>query len=109
MNSLIKTNNLSPEEEYRAKLLRVFELAMQINPTETERSITENKPTVFLRFSGHVSRMNLQIHGEGWDYYDKPSSEFDFITYDYENPYIGDVIDMLEYLYDKWGEENVRT
>lgn len=49
------------------KVLRIFELCMQLNPTETQQKVTGDKPTVFLWFSGHVNRsVEVSIHKSGW-------------------------------------------
>ena len=48
------------------KILSIFDLCLQLNPTETLQAVTGNKPTVFLDFSGHVAACELSIHTHGW-------------------------------------------
>ena len=35
-------------------------------------------PTVFLRFLGHIGRIEISIHKNGWDEYKKPDEIFEF-------------------------------
>ena len=48
------------------KIIRIMELAMLINPSCTRREKTGNKPTVFVRFSGHCSVLRIDIYSTGW-------------------------------------------
>ena len=103
MNSLIRTGNLTPEEEYRAKLLRVFELALQLNPTETNQRVTGIKPTVFMDFSGNLAIFNLWIYNKGWGRGVSGESRFIIPVNDYEYSGVDGIIEALEYLLSKWG------
>jgi hypothetical protein len=104
MNSLVKTDNLTPEEEYRAKLLRVFELALLLNPTETEQGITGSKPTVFVDFSGHVSMAYMWIHKNGWKEEEIADDYFYLPVNNRENLEAEKAIEILENLLSEWGD-----
>ena len=43
------------------KIKRIMELAYLINPTETKQSVTGNKPTIFVNFSGHCSLLKQKF------------------------------------------------
>lgn len=53
-------------EERRQKISRIFDLALKLNETPTEQEITGEKPTIFVRFSGHIAACNLYIHSNGY-------------------------------------------
>ena len=48
------------------QLAKIFNLCLEINPTETNQEVTGNKPTVFFRFSGHCSCVEINIYPTGW-------------------------------------------
>ena len=48
------------------KIMRIVELCLQLNPTETLQGVTGNKPTVFFDFSGHIAECGVRIHAHGW-------------------------------------------
>ena len=48
------------------KILSIFDLCLQLNPTRTLQEVTGNKPTVFFDFSGHVAECEIRIHTHGW-------------------------------------------
>lgn len=49
------------------KVLRIMELAMLINPEDTKRDITGDKPTVFFNFAGHCNSICVSVHPKGWE------------------------------------------
>lgn len=53
--------------EIMDKVLRIMELAMLINPEDTKRDITGDKPTVFFSFDGHCSYICVSVHPRGWE------------------------------------------
>lgn len=53
-------------EIVKQKMCKVFELATMLNSMPTHRTISENKPTVFMRFFGHVASLEIDIHSMGW-------------------------------------------
>ena len=55
------------QEEARKIVKQIFNLALAINPNDTKQDKTGNKPTVFVRFSGHVAAVDVAIHLNGWD------------------------------------------
>lgn len=55
------------QKEAREIVKQIFNLALAINPNDTKQDTTGNKPTVFVRFSGHVAAVDVTIHLNGWD------------------------------------------
>lgn len=55
------------QQETREIVKQIFNLALAINPNETKQDTTGKKPTVFVRFSGHVAAVDVNIHLNGWD------------------------------------------
>ena len=53
--------------EIMDKVLRIMELAMLINPEDTKRDITGDKPTVFFNFDGHCNYICVSVHPRGWE------------------------------------------
>ena len=49
------------------KVLRIMELAMLINPEDTKRDITGDKPTVFFSFEGHCGYICVSVNPRGWE------------------------------------------
>jgi hypothetical protein len=43
-----------------------MELALLLNPADTQRNVTGHKPTVFVEFSGHVSLIKVRVYETGW-------------------------------------------
>lgn len=96
----------------REKIIRVMDLATQLNNTCTKRECTHDKPTVFVSFSGHTCALEVQIHSEGWDN-KRPyiSSDREWRLY-FDNPYaiekatndqLNGLIDYLTELLERWG------
>lgn len=83
------------------KIGKVIEMATQLNLSPTSRDITGEKPTIFVRFYGHVSLFEVQIHSFGWGDapYDDPNYSWKiFINEDQENveKQLDDIINLLE-------------
>ena len=55
------------QHETREIAKQIFELALAINPNDTNKGTTGKKPTVFVKFSGHVAAVDVEIHLNGWD------------------------------------------
>ena len=55
------------QNESREIVKQIFNLALAVNPNDTKQDTTGNKPTVFVRFSGHVAAVDVAIHLTGWD------------------------------------------
>ena len=55
------------QNEAREIVKQIFNLALAVNPNDTTQDKTGNKPTVFVRFSGHVAAVDVAIHLNGWD------------------------------------------
>lgn len=55
------------QKEAREIVKQIFNLALAINPNVTMQDTTGKKPTVFVRFSGHVAAVDVEIYLNGWD------------------------------------------
>ena len=55
------------QNEAREIVKQIFNLALAVNPNDTTQDKTGNKPTVFVRFSGHVAAVYVDIYLNGWD------------------------------------------
>ena len=55
------------QKETREIVMQIFDLALAINQNETRQDKTGNKPTVFVRFSGHVAGVEVEAYPNGWD------------------------------------------
>lgn len=57
------------EKQKREKILKLYDLALQINGLEARRwDETGDKPTVIMKMWGHVNETELSIYRDGWDY-----------------------------------------
>lgn len=88
------------------KMLKVLELAAILNPEETDREVTDDKPTVFVHFYGHVARLQIDIHMSGWAN-SEPFATYDKkwdIRYDEERAeeQLDEVVELLENLVERW-------
>lgn len=61
------------------QLMQILGLCLEINPTETNQEITGNKPTVFFRFSGHCSHVEVNIYPTGWS--NTQNDDYTYQTY----------------------------
>ena len=55
------------QQETREIVKQIFTLALAINPNDTKQDTTGKKPTVFVKFSGHVAAVDVEIYLNGWD------------------------------------------
>ena len=55
------------QQETRAIVKQIFNLALAINPNDTKQDTTGNKPTVSVRFSGIIAGVEVRIYPTGWD------------------------------------------
>lgn len=55
------------QKETREIVKEIFDLALAINPNDTKQDTTGKKPTVFVKFSGHVAGVDVEIYPNGWD------------------------------------------
>ena len=53
-------------ESIKNKVLEIMALAVEFNNTETTTELTDDKPTFFVDFSGHICELEVHIHPEGW-------------------------------------------
>ena len=54
------------QQETREIVKQIFNLALAVNPNDTKQGTTGKKPTVFVRFSGHIAGVEVQIYPTGW-------------------------------------------
>jgi hypothetical protein len=55
------------QKETREIVKQIFNLALAVNPNDTKQDTTGKKPTVFVKFSGHVAAVDVEIYFKGWD------------------------------------------
>lgn len=53
-------------ERIKNKVLEIMALAVEFNNTATKTELTDDKPTFFVNFSGHICELEVNIHPEGW-------------------------------------------
>lgn len=54
------------KKEVEKKVKKIVKLSLRLNGLERKSAI-EERPTVFLDFSGHVSLITVKIYPNGWD------------------------------------------
>jgi len=90
----------------RQKILWIMELALLLNPTRTKHEITDNKPTIFVWQSGHISNIEIRIYAQGWKPDDFPEKKFDIDYSDDDSEKVCDeCIAYLESLYAEWEDK----
>lgn len=97
------------DTKVRETTLRIMERAMFYNSTATKKEYTGDKPTFFVKFSGHTAALDVDIHKQGWKSGDEAES---FTVYLSERGYNGTVEDIqkelvsvlkrMEEVYDVW-------
>lgn len=94
--------------EIMVKILRVMGLALQINPQKTEYSITGDKPTVFVKFSGHIASLEVVIYQSGWGEGRENTTYRMYFEEEWDNSEntLDRVIETLEKLLKEWGVKN---
>lgn len=92
-------------DETRIKVLTIMNLAMMINNSETCKEVSGEKPTIFVKFYGHVCQIEVCIYENG---YADNGEHADYRTYldnklkNY-NADLDEVITKLMDLCRKWG------
>ncbi|MBQ7981670.1 MAG: hypothetical protein IJ305_08735, partial [Oscillospiraceae bacterium] len=96
----------------RALVHEIVDRAMSYNSTQTEQELTSNKPTFFVRFSGHTAALYVNIHANGWE---PDSKSEDFDIYLSERDYSGtadeiqnelvSILKRMEEIYTNWYEK----
>lgn len=61
----------------RNKVLQIVMYATLLNDSPTSQKITGYKPTVFLDFSGHIAKISVDIHTDGWEADADPDEKYD--------------------------------
>ena len=73
-------NSVIPSEQ-RARLHEILDIVIDGNGFENRsKDETGNLPTIMFEFMGHVSRLEVRIYGDGWDYDCKGRQYFEFST-----------------------------
>jgi hypothetical protein len=94
--------------EIREKVLRIMELALLLNPTETKQDTTDDKPTVFVWISGHIAEIMVDIHSFGWKVGQYPDVKYRFCYGDSNSiSQIDSCISVLESIYAEWKNKAV--
>lgn len=99
--------------EVRELVLRIVERAMFYNNTRTRQSITSDKPTFFVCFSGHTASLDVDIHQNGWTSKYDPEEFMIYLTE--RDGYTGtadeiqdkliSVLKRMEEVYKEWYDE----
>lgn len=56
------------EKMRRKKVHEILEMVLEVNTTyPRDREFTGTLPTVFFKFSGHISEVYVQVCRDGWD------------------------------------------
>lgn len=94
------------QESTFQKMQKVLELAVKINPTSTEKEKTHNKPTVFVAFSGHVSKFEVLVYNKGWCEVSRADKNWQiYFEYDSDQKIdttLNDILNTLEELEKRW-------
>lgn len=62
------------EKRRRQQICEALDLCLQINGLQkSDQEFTGNHPTAFLRFAGHIERLDVNIYRQGW----KPRTSYD--------------------------------
>lgn len=72
----------------------IMELAYELNYSKTRQEKTENKPTVFVKFYGHICELEINIHHKGWKEEDKDYTRYSILLCERETKDI--VTDLME-------------
>ena len=74
---------MSEEEKVRNRELmhEILDIVLDTNGFKCRRrEKTGTLPTVFLRFSGHISGIDIDLHEDGWQYGASHKTNFEFFT-----------------------------
>lgn len=64
----------------KSEILQICQLCLEINPTDTKRELTGDKPTVFFHFSGHCGHVQVNVYPTGWS--ENSTDDYYYQTYD---------------------------
>lgn len=98
------------ERRHRQIIHQMLDLVLDINGLcAREQEITGNAPTAFFDFSGHIARVEANIHKRGWDTGKIADATYGFYT-DRESPIFADgrkevmkLRETRDMLLRKWG------
>ena len=66
------------EKRRRQQICEVLDLCLQINGLqESDQEFTGNHPTAFLRFTGHVARLDVDVFRQGWEHWSSASDKME--------------------------------
>lgn len=66
------------EEKLRNQLHEILDIVIQTNGfNQRRRTKTGTLPTVFLNYSGHVNRLSIDLHADGWVTSQGPTKTWD--------------------------------
>lgn len=69
------------EMENRRKIHEILDLVLLVNGlNERKKRLTGDRPTAFLRFSGHVALLETEIYASGWENGADATATFSFYT-----------------------------
>lgn len=54
-------------ESIKNKVLEIMALAVDFNHTQTNITLTKDKPTIFVEFYGHTCQLDVSVCPRGWD------------------------------------------
>lgn len=87
------------------KVLKIMQLTMILNSTKTSRETTNDKPTVFFNFAGHVCMLMVTICSEGWGSkapFKTPDKRWE-VWLDEDAMQLDEIIDTLVAMIEEWG------
>lgn len=77
------------------KILHIMKLALDINSFDIPYK-GEKKPVVFVRYSGHIPCLNVDIHSLGWGCDSRKFPTLSFFAYHSEDSTLDRIIKHLE-------------
>ena len=81
------------EYSKRVALHKLLDVVLDINGVEERnRDITGYRPTVFLRISGHVGIVDIEVHRHGWTQGDRPEFS-EWVNFDNLDNLIEDLVE----------------
>lgn len=81
----------------------VFELALEINGGTVRRN-GKGHPTVFCNYSGHINRIDVDVHPTGWVAEDEPDMFYFNLDKDSDNKLLDEYHRMSVYAVKLWRE-----
>lgn len=77
------------------KILKIMKMALEINSFELPYK-DENKPAIFVRFSGHCPCLSVDTYALGWNAKTKRYPTLSIYAYHYEESKLDRIIKHLE-------------